>query len=172
MKRIFVSQNIKHLANEATDLEYVMKTVDAVPMNKGIERYYPDNQIELISQSLFELDSQDKPVEIKAQIIKGGRKSIADTSIDYELLYKFKVDSACTLHLNVRLTFNLQFIDSLKLECLFVTSREKLFLNFNDSRHDTTLLGESSRLYAKGKGLLYFEIGNTREKEIYRLKQE
>lgn len=153
--------------DDKTAIGYVFFNRAGVPLLSGTEYFYSDNSFYLAASSIYELDSLGNSIEIKGKIIRGGRQLYDDIPIRYTVDYKVKVDTAMSLRVITEIVPQVEYIDSLKDNCLLVKSIEKSYRTFSDNRSDITTIAKATRFYIKTKGLVRIESDVNGTKSTY-----
>lgn len=169
---IFVRQKAKQLNDTTWEFEFYWTRSDSIPINKSVERYSL-NALELLEQCFYESDSVNQAIEVKAEIIGKKYFSLSDSIISCDFKYKFQTDPYLTMKIRTQFHHSFQLLDLLgedNLDCLVITSKDQIILDYSDNRKDTTMFSNSRRIYTKGKGLIFFEQVGESQKFSYQLK--
>jgi hypothetical protein len=172
--KVFVQQDIIKLNDSILELNYIWKRSDSLLINNSHEKYYVNNSIEFISQSFYEIDSLNIPLEVKGAFLSEKKFSLDQSNPSIEVQYKFQTDSSLTMNLLTKFEYKFQKIDTLNLintNCLIISTKDKITLNYTDERNDTTMLSSSIRVYGKEKGLILFKQETKDSKVTYRIKE-
>jgi hypothetical protein len=176
ISRIFIRQKAHKINDTIWQLEYNWRRSDSIPINKSIERY-ASNYIQFVSQSFYEssVDSESKVSEVKAEILGKNSFLLNELPGSIDLKYKFQSDPYLIAKVHSDFFHEFKSIDSLDYigsDWLIVTSKDKMSLEYSDSRKDTTFISTFIRVYAKDRGLMFFMEQHANEKYLYRLKSD
>jgi hypothetical protein len=167
----FIKQNSKLVNDTTWEFEFYWTRYDSLPIQKSIERY-STNTLELLEQSFFEPNSLIGASEVKAEITGKKYFSLVDSNNIYDFQYKFKTDPYLIMKIHTQFSHKFEQINTLgndNLDCLVIISKDQITLEYSDKRKDTTMFENSRRVYAKGKGLIFFEQSAGRRKLAYKL---
>ncbi len=170
LKKIFISEISRQVNDNCWEFEYLFRRKDSIPIQKSIERYYSNNEFELLQASVFELDSNNKPIEIKGEILNGKRMSLNEKNSHFNIAFIFS--SGQRIQYSCDLSHQIYFKDSLNSNILILSSKNKILLSNIPSRNDTVLFTTSTRIFEKGKGLIQFSESSGTKAEFYNLKHK
>jgi hypothetical protein len=172
---LYIKQNLRLVNDTTSEFEYYWTRSDSLPIQKSVERY-STNTLELLEQSLYEPNSLNGALEVKAEIISNKKISLVNSNniYIYDLLYKFQTDPYVIMKIHTQFSHKFEHIDILgkdNEDCFVLISMDRITLEYTDKRKDTTMFANSQRIYAKGKGLIFFEQGTEGMKYSYKLKE-
>ena len=169
IKRIIMKQKCTVNDQNVYEFEYVFMRFDSVPMQISIEKFYPNDEYKIEKFSLFDLDSENRTVEYTGTFKNNDRVSLLDSIIQFECSFNF--DSDWKMNIHSEFTHNFITIDSMKKDGLFINTNSTIKLTNLQEGSDSTYITKSSRIYAKGKGIIQFMEESGGISEVYKLNE-
>ncbi len=172
MLDLTINQIAEQINDTLWEFEFNWVRSDLFPINKSIEKYSSNNYYEIVAQSYYELNADKKPLEIHAEIIGGRTFNLSSKNCIYDIRYNFQTDKYLTMIIHSENTINLEKIDTLSKNSVFLvfSSKDRILLDYSDNRNDSTFFIENKRVYEKGNGLILFIQKNGSDTIIYRMK--
>ena len=174
MMRIFIRQTPMKITDDTWEMLFEMKRADSIPISKSVERYSDKDYYELISSSMFSMDSSNSIFEIKGAVSGDGKIALSDKENETQVTFRLNNIDTTDLHIKVHLDHKFETMDSLG------TPGEKyMVLQMKSTYHltsvaksvDTTYTGNEFHIYQKNKGLIFFGQKINGEKIFFRLKE-
>ena len=169
--KIMATQAVSYSEDSVVTLEYLILREDTIPINKSQENWYPDNSMELMSNSFYEFDDATGFVEVKG-IAQAETKWDLKSDFTFEFNYKFITDPGMSMTTHSTFNISKAEIDSIfdsKTDCMVLNSITNTNLRFTEDRKDTIITSSTIRIYKKNKGLVYFSNNNGVKSTAYQI---
>jgi len=145
---------------------------DSLPINSGVERYDEQNNVQIIRQSYYEQIGPESVLEIKGSFDSTAIRPILNKTQTFIFNFKSIVDSTITL--KIKADVSAKFINDINVadaseKLLEIMSYESTYIDFSDTRRDTTFATSTRKVFSKAKGLIYFEVKSNNETLTYKL---
>jgi hypothetical protein len=169
---VYLNQQSTMLNGSTWQFSTMWLNADSLPINAGVERYDEQNNVQMIKQSYFEQIGPESVLEIKGEFDTTIVSPILNNTQTFNINFKPIVDSMVIMKIkaDVTATFISEKNKSGEPEkYLEMMSYESTYIDFLDSRRDTTIETSTRKVFSKAKGLIYFEVKSNNETSTYKL---
>ncbi len=158
--KVFLKQSSQIINDTTVAITTYWLNSDSIPMNYAVEKWFTNNKIQLLKQSLFEPVGPGKVVELKGNFDTTKILSFFDGNSNLSVSFKGIADTAYLMLVNATGKAELDSVKDLNgniVPGLIINNIEHTTLDFIDSRVDTTTSSTLKRYYTLDQGLIYFE---------------
>ncbi len=169
---VYLEQQSTLLNGSTWQFSTLWLNADSLPINAGVERYDEQNRVQMVKQSYFEQIGPESVLEIKGEFDTTAVRPILNKTQSFNINFKPIVDSTVTMKIKADVTATFITIKNAQGESerlLEIMSYESTYIDFIDTRRDTTISTSTRKVFSKSKGLLYFEVKNNNETSTYKL---
>ena len=162
--KALLKQSSKVINDSTIEITTFWMNTDSIPMNLAVERWFSNNKLQLLKQSIYEPIGPEKVLELKGNFDTTKIISLLDNSTNMSFAFRGIVDTAYLLTINATSFARLDSIknlDGILVPGLRISNNETMSLNFIDNRKDTVIKSTSTRYYTLEQGLIYMETIST-----------
>lgn len=158
--KTLLKQSSKVINDTTIEITTFWMNIDSIPINLAVERWYRNNKLQLLKQSIYEPIGPEKVLELKGNFDTTKVISLLNNTTDMSFSFRGIVDTAYYLAINATTNAKLDSIknlDGILVPGLRISNNETMTLNFIDNRKDTVITSTTTRYYTLDQGLIYME---------------
>ncbi len=157
---VLLKQNVQIINDTTLTISTYWLNSDSIPMNFAVEKWFVNNNIQLLKQSLFEPIGPGKVVELKGNFDTTKICSFFDNNLKLSISFKGIADTSYLMTINASGKAEIDSIKDLDgqwVSGLIISNTEQTTFDFIDNRTDTTTSSTLYRYYTLDQGLIYFK---------------
>lgn len=172
--KVLLKQSSKVINDTTIEITTFWMNTDSIPINLAVERWFTNNTLQLLKQSIYEPIGPEKVLELKGNFDTTKIISLLNNNTNMSFSFRGIVDTAYFLTINATSVAKLDSIknlDGILVSGLSISNNETMSLNFIDNRKDTVIKSTTTRYYTLEQGLIYMEtISNPDTLRFYLVK--